>query len=159
MKTTGHLIIYISESEDFELWRALSQISPEERSALVQSVLKKALLQGNDSRNSASLGKNKNLRPNRNLPDDTIGDMALDELGYSSLAAANEKVLRKYNSFEQDDNSLTLDDLLQSDESMKKGPLPGLDFLLTNVIGEENDKEMIEFIRNTLQEIQEDKKP
>jgi hypothetical protein len=50
MKTSGHLILYISENEDFELWRALAQISPEERASFVKSALKRALTQNNETR-------------------------------------------------------------------------------------------------------------
>jgi hypothetical protein len=52
MKTSGHLILYISENEDFELWRVLSQITPDERAAFVKTALKKALLPANDARNT-----------------------------------------------------------------------------------------------------------
>ena len=45
MKTSGYLVLYISENDDFELWRALCQFTPEERASVVKTALKKALLE------------------------------------------------------------------------------------------------------------------
>jgi hypothetical protein len=171
MKTSGHLILYISENEDFELWRVLSQISPDDRAAFVKTALRKALLSGNDSRNSPNWTKQSNvLRMEKSYVDSPVTDLALEELGYHSLAGAEERVkpLRNltnegrhagrdhlsevsYRPNVQDEDNLSsmqLDELLKPNDSVNKNTIPGLSFLLTNVIGEEDDEKVIEFIRN-----------
>ena len=173
MKTSGHLILYISESEDFELWRVLSQISPDDRAAFVKSALRKALSQGNEARNAGnSWAKQSNvLRMDKSAVENPITDLVLEELGYNTLAAAEEKIKplkylanevknnsreansgagRKNNLQEEDNlNLINLNDLELFPDSEKSGPLHGLDFLLSNVIGEEDDEKVIEFIRKS----------
>ncbi|NLI90871.1 MAG: hypothetical protein GX434_01320 [Peptococcaceae bacterium] len=173
MKTSGHLLLYISENEDFELWRVLSQISPEERAAFVKAALKKALLPGNDARNpSTSWARQNNVfRMDKSAAESPLDELALEELGYSSLAATEEKVIKPFIAFSNEGKSnqkdifsigtmqdtpvepdnlpqLQIDDLLQASQPTDKSMLPGLDFLLNNVIGEEDDEKVIEFIRN-----------
>lgn len=170
MKTSGHLILYISENEDFELWRVLSQISPDDRAAFVKTALRKALLSGNDSRNASNWPKASNvLRMEKSFVDSPINDLALEELGYHSLAGAEERVKPMRNfanegrpgrdhlsevsnrpNVQEEDNlsSMQLDELLKPSDSSNKNNIPGLSFLLTNVIGEEDDEKVIEFIRN-----------
>ncbi len=165
MKTSGHLIFYISENEDFELWRVLSQISPDDRAAFVKSALRKALL-GNEGRTpSHNWAKNNVLRMDKNFVDSPMSELALEELGYHSVSAVSEEKIRALKNFPEgrsskdyqmtvknelpeEDNLLQLDELLQSSENMNHNSLPGLNFLLNNVIGEEDDEKVIEFIRN-----------
>ncbi|RNC28746.1 MAG: hypothetical protein AWM53_01187 [Candidatus Dichloromethanomonas elyunquensis] len=170
MKTSGHLLLYISENEDFELWRVLSQISPDDRTAFVKSALKKALLQGNEARNTSSRWAKQNnvFRMDKSITENPIDELALEELGYSSLTSSEDKMIKSLKAFSAerttpkdifDTGSLQkdaaeedrledfhIDDLLQTPSSSNKSTLPGLDFLLNNVIGEENDEKVIEFI-------------
>lgn len=168
MKTSGHLILYISENDDYELWRVLSQISPEDRAAFVKTALKKALSQGSDSRNNANWLKQNNVfRMEKNGADGSVAEIALEELGYNTLAATEEKI-KPFKYFEEDnrssekvspmlkqnsqDDAFDLADLgeleiLPASEIQHKTSLPGLDFLLSNVIGEEDDEKVIEFIK------------
>lgn len=173
MKTSGHLILYISENEDFELWRVLSQITPDDRAAFVKVALRKALLQGNDARSAANTWTKQSnvLRMDKSAVESPINDLALEEVGYHTLATSEEKNIKplKYPSNEGRNNprdlsygdsirnnlqeeetldQLQFDELLPSFESQSKNALPGLNFLLTNVIGEEEDEKVIEFIRN-----------
>lgn len=143
MKTSGHLIFYISENEDFELWRVLSQFPPDDRAAFVKAALKKAVLMRSDTGNKLA----------NSVPNNPISDLALEGLADSHILTAEEKEALKYFEHEQDEDvedldELQFDDLLQASESMATTTLPGLSFLLNNVIGEEEDEEVIAFIRN-----------
>lgn len=165
MKTTGHLVFYISENEDFELWRALAQIPPEERSAFVKEALRSAILQPNDDKNAVQNGVNRSsasgIKTNTILRFDRstnsvsgvsqntpVSDLAMDELGYDTIAEADDKMLLKMNrQIADDDDDTRLEELMQVRESRPKSSLPGLDFLLSNVIGEEDDENVIAFFR------------
>jgi hypothetical protein len=176
MKTSGYLIFYISENEDFELWRALSQLSADDRTAFVKSALWKALTQDTDSKKSTNnwVKQNKVLRIGKNGAESLINDLVLEEIGQKTMAVSEEKEINplKYltnearnnfrevsngalenTSFQEDDNQSLIHleelELLQTSETMNKGPLPGLDFLLSSVIGEEDDEKVIEFIRQS----------
>lgn len=172
MKTSGHLIFYISENEDFDLWKVLSQISPDDRAAFIKSALKSALTQGNDSRQTMNWTKQNNVfRMEKGGADGPAVDLAMEELSYHTLAAAEEKIKplkfltnemknspresnhtfsKQVSSADDDSFSLiNLNDLELYPDSEKNNnrPLPGLDFLLNNVIGEEDDEKVIDFIR------------
>ncbi|UWG98785.1 hypothetical protein LPY66_08340 [Dehalobacter sp. DCM] len=168
MKTTGHLVFYISENEDFELWRALSQIPSEERSAFVKEALRSAILQPNDAqtdmRTSIHRQPVNGNRPNTLLRFDRsagsrdggssgsqytpVSDLAMDELGYDAITEADDKVLLNiHRPIEDDLEDTRIEELIHVSESRSKNTLPGLDFLLTNVIGEEDDENVIEFFR------------
>ncbi|RJE48435.1 MULTISPECIES: hypothetical protein [unclassified Dehalobacter] len=162
MKTTGHLVLYISENEDFELWRVLSQIPPEERSAFVKNALKTAIVQNNEARNSQDHGARQNnvLRLDKSAGQSPVmHEVAMEELGYSTIAAADEKVMRPLMDGipqsrgnprpEVDFDLVRMEELLRTGETRPKTSLPGLDFLLTNVIGEEDDEKVIEFVRKS----------
>lgn len=169
MKTSGHLIFYISENEDFELWRVLTQISPEDRAAFIKGALKKALFQ-HDMKPSAS----KPPVARGPLGDTSLSELALEELGYSAIASSLEKDLDPLNYF-SDRGSGASDDpdldifgndeemgILQFDELLKPAdkalsrPIAGLDFLLSNVIGEESDEEVIDFFRKKREDAEDD---
>ena len=136
MKTTGHLVFYISENEDFELWRILTQISPEERTAFVKNAIKKAIIQ-NSPRYSNSSGITSMPKMERRPSFET------KEFEYEAAASAKDN--------EDHLSGLQLDELIMtSDIPQDKGALPGLDFLLNNVIGEEDDEVVIDFIKNRI---------
>jgi len=165
MKTSGHLILYISENEDFELWRVLSQISPDDRAAFVKSALKKSLFTGNEARStSANANWTKQhpvLQSDNSTLDNPINELALEGLVGSQLVTDEEKEALIFFDNEKEEgqdaqedgqedenaDALRFDDLLQSSESSNT-TIPGLSFLLANVIGEEQDENVIEFIRN-----------
>jgi hypothetical protein len=178
MKTSGRILLYISENEDFELWRVLCQISPDERAALVKSALKRALLPASDGRNANSNLADTWLKPNnarridKNIEENPPAERGLQESGYfSQTAAADENTMRPFQALATEgrgmgrenpasmpkagdhpgeDNllDLELEDIFQSPPTPLKGSLPGLNFLLNNVIGEENDEKVIDFIRS-----------
>lgn len=178
MKTSGLLIFYISENEDFELWKALSQIPPDERASYVKTVLNKALTNANQKstgnyKQSGSKQYNNNFNTEKNIIDNGLNNFIIDEVTYSSGVATDETVIKPlqylFNNAigsENDKNlikapkstntnssSETHFELLQLDElysqsQSAENSLPGLDFLLNNVIGEENDEKVIEFIKN-----------
>jgi hypothetical protein len=104
--------------------------------------------------------------------DNPLSDLALEELGYQTLAISEEKIIKplKYftqegkntardpnnssfiqNDYQEEENlqPLELDDLLQPPEPANRNMLPGLDFLLNNVIGEEDDEKVIDFIKSS----------
>lgn len=166
MKSSGHLIVYISENEDFELWKVLSQLPSDDRTAFVKFALKKALQETNS--------KKSNLRTNiSNSSGVDVGltDLALDGIDYDALMNNEETVIKplleyfvkeaKVNSRETEVdtkndnfdevgalNLMSLDELLQSSDSIQDS-IPGLNFLLNNVIGEEDDELVIDFIKNS----------
>ncbi|KUO58859.1 MAG: hypothetical protein APF84_14090 [Gracilibacter sp. BRH_c7a] len=143
MKTSGHLILYISENEDFELWKVLTQISPEERTAFVKSALKRALI-SNVPRSSNNTRIN-NIQSTENKKFDT----PVNVQQFSYQAAATQEV-------DEEDDQLQFDELFLSPERRDDSTIPGLDFLLNNVIGEEDDEMVIEFIKNRMTEDDED---
>lgn len=150
MKTSGHLILYISENEDFELWRVLAQISPEDRAAFVKAALKKAVL--NESRPAAGnwAKKNNGYRPEIRGEESPVHALALETLGYDETAAQGEEEQLRYSAQEQvmeDLNLRQLDEFIDSPRSTNKKYLPGLDFLMNQVIGEEDDEQVRDFIR------------
>lgn len=168
MKTSGHLILYISENEDFELWRALAQLSPEERASFVKSALKRALAQSNDAliNNARDKHNNYNLRSEKSaaeslLPDLTLEDLSfrdqvLDENVFKPLQYLNNETkngMREIDKLERDtrereENHLGLINLNQLETKVGSDSVnKGLSFLLNNVIGEEDDEKVIEFIR------------
>lgn len=165
MKTSGHLILYISESEDFELWRVLSQISPDDRASFVKSALKRALSQDNDSRNPNNTWAKQNnvLRMDKSALESPLTELALEELSFNTIAASEEKKIKplkslinevRNNTKPQDEDKLNLInlkdlELYNGSESANNGTLPGLNFLLANVIGEEDDEKVIEFIKKS----------
>lgn len=138
MKTSGHLILYISENEDFELWKILTQISPEERTAFVKSALKRAIAH-NSSRNPQQTSLDSTQSTERRKPDPPVH---IEQFNHQ--AAATEE------SYEEDANQLQFDELFLTSELTENSSIPGLDFLLNNVIGEEDDEMVIEFIKNRI---------
>lgn len=125
MKTTGHLILYISETEDYELWRILVQISPEERTTFIKKALKKAVA----TQTASPSPVEKNIPVHLNT-----------EANHLTAAAAEPE--------DEQSDQLRFDELFLSSVLPDKKDLPGLDFLLHNVIGEEDDEMVIEFFRN-----------
>lgn len=157
MKTSGHLIFYVSENEDFELWRVLSQISPDDRAAFIKNALKRAIAQDNTARNSNSYsGKQNNVfRMDKSGGDSPVADLALEELAYHTMAASEDKIKPFSNQVRPTEGNspglinLNELELFPDSEISGKSTLPGLDFLLNNVIGEEDDEKVIEFIRKS----------
>lgn len=162
MKTSGHLIFYISENEDFELWRVLSQLSADDRAAFVKSALWKALKQDvNSKKTTKNWAKQNNiLRIGKNGAETLINDLVLEEIGQNNMAASGEKTNSLHyltneagQNFEEEDNQdfaqLEELELLQTSEKENKNLLPGLDFLLSNVIGEEDDEKVIKFLKQS----------
>ncbi|NLL51106.1 MAG: hypothetical protein GX248_00165 [Peptococcaceae bacterium] len=183
-------MLYISENDDFELWRALCQFTPEERASVVKTALKKALLEEYSSQSAS-----RQLSPDHESPSavrnplksgaDISGDItpksvfgftAPKSLAQSSVTpvpeAPSPEIAGAVASYPI--NDLILDDLgtelidpqinedltsseltdlndlsifIQSEESPDKNSIPGLNFLLTNVIGEEDDETVVEYIR------------
>lgn len=144
MKTSGHLILYITENEDFELWKVLTQISPEERTAFVKNALKKAILQNSQSHHDTTK-VNKSFSPERTYTEPFINEQVLEESYYPKNVAIEEQVEHQT---EDETNQLQFDELFLSSVLTDKSSIPGLDFLLNNVIGEEDDEIVIEFIKN-----------
>lgn len=140
MKTSGHLILYISENEDFELWKILTQISPEERTAFVKNALKRALAHNNSTNPNHSSTNYHGTEKSKPSPPVNFEEFSHQE------AATRELI-------EEDTNQLQLDELIlsSSSEFTDNSSIPGLDFLLNNVIGEEDDEMVIEFIKNNRQ--------
>lgn len=135
MKTTGHLVFYISENEDFELWKILTQISPEERTAFVKNALKKAIIQ-----NSPKYSHNSGISV---IPKIERRTYKTEDYDYETAAAERHD--------QEHMSNIQLEELITSSEiSHNKTALPGLDFLLNNVIGEEDDEVVIEFIKNKI---------
>ena len=130
MKTSGHLILYISENDDLELWKILTQISPEERTVFVKNALKKAILQNSSK-------SHEGIKSNIHNTERIIEPLA-------EVAAADRQ--------EVDHDQLQFDELFLSSAITDKSSIPGLDFLLNNVIGEEDDENVIEFIKNRIVE-------
>jgi hypothetical protein len=136
MKTSGYLVLYISENDDFELWRALCQIPPEKRAATVKAALQNWLLQeeaGIRAEKKAAYTK----LPESYVNQSPVGELALEELG---LDLAPESL---------DFDLSAMEESLPISTARDKSPLPGLDFLLNNVIGEEDDEEVIEYFKKT----------
>ncbi len=137
MKTSGHLILYISENEDFELWKILTQISPEERTAFVKSALQRALTSTSSRTTDYSINNTHSIENKQSTPPVNIE-------GFNQQAAATKEP-------EQEDaNQLQFEELFLSSEVTDSNSPPGLDFLLNNVIGEEDDEMVIEFIKNRI---------
>ncbi|NLM20462.1 MAG: hypothetical protein GX207_01755 [Peptococcaceae bacterium] len=182
--------MYISENDDFELWRALCQFTPEERASVVKTALKKTLLEEYSSQSApkqvppeqeppfaaqnllkSGAGISGNTAPKsvfsftspKSLAQSSvtsgsevsisetagavatspINDLILDDLGTELIEPqSNEDFIS---------SELTgLNDLsafIQPEESPDKNSIPGLNFLLTNVIGEEDDETVVEYIR------------
>ena len=169
MKTIGHLVIYISEDEDFELWRFLAQLPSDDRVSFIKTALKAALDQNNSYQlvsNSNNVFYN-NSQDSLGKGDSFIDTIARAKIGFDDLAKSEEITITKsspenhidqkpensrssdsHRSTSSEDNDLELiglDDLIQSSETTPRG----LDFLLNNVIGEENDESVIAFIKNS----------
>jgi|GEM_PF-1543349 len=187
MKTSGYLVLYISENDDFELWRALCQFTPEERASVVKEVLKKGLLSPIQNQttsnpsfsNQESSFTSNQLRPETEIPkyptpksafgfnaqsaatlapevadhktagasssasSSPLEDLVFDEFGTGLADSLTDEELT--NSELTDFNELNI--FLQPEDSPRKSSIPGLDFLLNNVIGEENDETVVEYIR------------
>jgi len=143
MKTSGYLIFYLSENDDFDLWRVLSQIPPEERAATVKAALRKELLQ--ERGNPQPQPQFRAFNTGKALPDSPVADLALEDLGLHLAAAAEDEALGKAESLE----FFELDDFLRPSESLPKQSFSGLDFLLNNVIGEEDDESVIAYIKKS----------
>ncbi|HHV65810.1 MAG TPA: hypothetical protein GXX46_12200 [Peptococcaceae bacterium] len=165
MKTSGYLILYISESEDFELWRALTQLSPDERAAFVKSALKKALGKGSDLRPNSPWSKQDSFyKSEKSGEQGLLNDLAIEELGYNEpeseltlkplhyfyneIVNTREGNKPEGNARHEDGEHLDLVKLNQAEANHGLDPVTkGLNFLLNNVIGEEDDEKVIEFIR------------
>lgn len=176
MKTSGHLIFYISENEDFELWKVLSQIPSDDRAAFIKSALKKALIQETNSKNISNnwIKHSITQRIDQSRADNALSEIALEEIGYDAIAASEENIMKPIlKNLNNESRELTnnvsnifskgtgisveesislnqLDELMQTTESMQSN-LSGLNFLLNNVIGEENDEKVIDFLRKSKQ--------
>jgi len=83
MKTSGYLILYISENDDPELWNAFSRISSDERASFVKSALRKALMKdaGNTAATHSSVFRNGN-----NSGESPAVELALDDLEIDLMA-------------------------------------------------------------------------
>ena len=139
MKTSGHLILYISENEDLELWKILTQISPEERTAFVKSALKRAL-----ANNSPTNPNYSNINSLQSTEKRKSNPVHIEGFNHQTAATKEPD--------EEDANQLKFDELFLSSSSAltDNSSIPGLDFLLNNVIGEEDDEMVIEFIKNRI---------
>jgi hypothetical protein len=166
MKTSAHLIIYISENEDFELWKVLSQMPSEERVAFIKSALKHALAQSDDL-SSAFYGEKKYSIPFRKGI--SVQSQA-EEKVFDEIAASDEKTIKPFklgtdngtkpenpehntvNNNQDEDglDGIQIDELFQSTELDQDGVPPGLNFLLTEVIGQEDDETVIEFLKKNM---------
>lgn len=162
MKTSAHLIIYISENEDLELWRVLSPKSPEERTAFIKNALKNALIKLEESGKAYS----GNIKPS-NIHR-TVHPLA-EQNAPEEIAASEERIIKPLkllartdpdntaNSAENENlaednlNQIQFEELYLSEIPEQDSAPPGLNFLLTEVIGQEDDETVIEFFkRNTI---------
>ncbi len=151
MKTSGYLILYISENDDLELWRALSQISSEERASVVKSALRRALLGEKNSGTGGSAKHNIQNRTERSI-ESPAADLALDELGMDQIQSVSDEELIKLDRLDL----VELDDFLHEADLPGRSSLPGLNFLLTKVIGEEDNEEIIEYIKKSKNMLEKD---
>jgi len=167
MKTTGHLVIFISEDEDFVLWRFLAQLPSDDRVAFIKSALNAALGQKGRQKNDSNHKNNSSLH-DFGKADNFIDTLVRKKIEFDELDEIEEiakPLLENYNSHKpkdlsnnestkstiSEDNKLEiieLEDLFQTVETKPSTTARGLDFLLNNVIGEENDESIIAFIKN-----------
>jgi len=172
MKTIGHLVIYISEDEDFELWRFLAQLPSEERVDFIKSALNAALAQeGRHLKNSSGKNEfNNDSKYDVRKADNFIDTLVRKKIEFNELTETEEMEMIKLEldnhnnkknedliNYESDrltkleDNKLELielEELVQPTQTTSNVPTGGLGFLLNNVIGEEDDENIIAFIKN-----------
>lgn len=159
MKSTGLLVFYISENEDHELWKALASKTPDERTLIVKNILRKALANSNNINTSGSTGQ---VKGNEEI---TFEDFAVDPktipagiydelfdniIDYDSIKARQQSPARDSDSKHQPGDSLKYEELYSTNANTNSnsGFIPGLDHVLNNVIGEEDDQEVIEYFKS-----------
>lgn len=161
MKTSGLLIIYISENEEFDLWRVLSQIPPEERNAYVKNALRSTLLKNKGVPVQAVAEVASSREPLRQEMDSAEAEILDRELSNQ----AEVRIIPEFNTLNLEDfnlNDLYADsskqaknvisfELAQTAQNTsgngEKASVPGLANLLNSVIGEENDPMLLEFLK------------
>ncbi len=81
-----------------------------------------------------------------------VADLALDELGSDLIQSLAGDELANPEFADLDD----LSSFIQPAEPQAKSSIPGLNFLLTNVIGEEDDESVVEYIKKARTAVNED---
>ncbi|ADY56144.1 hypothetical protein Sgly_1847 [Syntrophobotulus glycolicus DSM 8271] len=172
MKTSGLLIIYISENEDFDLWRVLSQVSPEERNASVKNALRSTLLKNNNAfipqirketgvpQDAGVLKEVAASQDQAGIPKSLIQETEILDSEISNQVTGS--TIPQFNSFNLEDfnlNDLYSEkpatqisfELVETAEtpapSEEQTVLPGLTNLINN-IGEEEDPVLVDFIKS-----------
>lgn len=156
MRTAGYIVISISESDDYDLWKALAQIHPEKRTAFLKEALSKAIKQEVPvETNFASVTgppteRKKNFfdldAPNEdNRKPATLNNIqTVDRYQLDNVLKPNDTPTTILG--EEDQTLMQLNELFKDSES-RQNNMSGLSFLLNNVIGVENDEKVIDFIR------------